>query len=867
MMAKNRMADRQRVRTEKHAQADTAKTWRKRLLPLVVCLALVPAPFALAANSGGQDGVPVNAGDYGNDTPSGHTVTIDSDVAEGVYGGYTTGTESAHDNNVMVSAGSIRYNVYGGYANSGDATNNQVTMTGGEVGVQLVAGLTQTGNADGNSITLGGGQVGAFVVAGRAERGTGSANNNYVVISNTQVGTNVIGGQSEGGMANGNTVIINDGSEIGGSVNSGVGESASNNSLIINGGTLKNWVSVGIAGSGNATGNSVIVNGGNLTGGRVSFRAGHSAYGNAENNSITINGGTFELLEIHGGQTTLGNAYNNGIVINGGDLSKVSSVIGGTAVKDAIGNLIVINGGQLNGGGNNIIGGYAENGNAAGNQVIVTGDASVSGAIAGGFVVGTNSTGNATNNTVTLATDAGANLAGTTIYGGLIRAGSGGTGDATTGNTLNVDTGHVEVKNIANFQTVNLNVNANTAPTAGQAMLALNNATGTDLSGTQVNMQGAIAGGGQGQPLATTVTLIRNTNGLTTDANTLSGTATIKQGVSLNHHYTLQADNNTLTATYNNQTTVDPATGVFTNGRLATVGFLNEGTDFALDTGMARAMETIRAQGYGAYGAIRGSDIRHDLDKGGDAEVSGTHWLLGLAGKLNTARDYDLIGSIYAEAGWGNIDSDNSFASGHGDTHYYGIGLIGRYQQNEGTMKGAYAQINAKIGRASTDLESNLYDANGNRGEYDEDSTYYGAGVGVGYLWEITQAYTLDLSARYQWLHLDGYNTDIANDPYKFDDIDSHRTKVGARLNYTENKQYTPYIGVAWEHEFSGSARGSVYGYSLDDNSLKGDTGVAEIGVTFSPTADSAWKIDANLQGYAGQREGVAGNLVVNYLF
>ena len=398
-------------------------------------------------------------------------------------------------------------------------------------------------------------------------------------------------------------------------------------------------------------------------------------------------------------------------------------------------------------------------------------------------------------------------------------------------------------------------------------MLTLNNGAGTNLSGTQVNMQGAIAGGTQAQPIVTTVTLIENANGLTTNANTLSGTAIVRQGVSLNHHYTLQADNNTITATYNNRTTVDPATGVFTNGRLATVGFLNEGTDFALDTGMTKAMETIRAQGYGAYGAIRGSDIRHDLDKGGDASVSGTHWLLGIAGKLNAAKDYDLIGSVYAEAGWGNIDSDNSFASGHGDTHYYGIGLIGRYQQNEGTMKGAYAQINAKVGRASTDLESNLYDVNGNRGEYDKDATYYGAGIGVGYLWEIAQAYTLDLSARYQWMHLEGYDTSITNDPYKFDDIDSHRTKIGARLNYTENKQYTPYIGVAWEHEFSGTSDGSVYGYSLEDNSLKGDTGVAEIGVTFSPTADSAWKIDANVQGYVGQREGVAGNLAVNYMF
>ena len=827
----------------------TKKRWRKRLLPLLVCLAFVPAPVALAANGGGQDNVP-NAGDYGNDTPSGNDVMIDSDVSHNVVGGYAAGGV-VKNNRVTMIGGIVGADaggyVFGGYAGaSGEASANTVAVSGGTVsgipsgartyGGDIYGGLVTDGIANDNQVTVSGNtQVDAHIYGGRIE-GEGSASGNSVVVSDAVEVKNVYGANVQQGNAAGNTVMIR-GGEISGTVDGGyaINGSANDNRVLMSDGSVEGNVEGGNVGvRGSAVGNRVMVSGGEVA--RI-VRGGVVTYGTSSDNVVTVT------------DAQVGEHVTGGYVYDGTASGNSVTVSGRASV------------------GQNVTGGYIGNeGKSIGNLVTIADNATVNGDIYGGYVLdssGTATEGDVTGNTVTLATGAGANLAGATVYGGYSNVAG---ADIKTGNTLNIHTGHVEVKNIADFQTVNFNVNANTLPAAGQAMLALNDTAGTDLSGTQVNMRGAIAGGGQAQPVATTVTLIRNTNGLTTDANTLSGTATIKQGVSLDHHYTLQADNNTLTAIYDG-TNADPATGVFTNGRLATVGFLNEGTDFALDTGMARAMETIRVKGYGVYGAIRGSDIRHDLDKGGDAEVSGTHWLLGLAGKLNTARDYDLIGSIYAEAGWGNIDSDNSFASGHGDTHYYGIGLIGRYQQNEGTMKGAYAQINAKIGRASTDLESNLYDVNGNRGEYDEDSTYYGAGVGVGYLWDIASAYQLDLSARYQWLHLDGYNTDIANDPYHFDDIDSHRTRVGARLNYTENKQYTPYIGVAWEHEFSGSARGNVYGYSLDDNSLKGDTGVAEIGVTFSPTADSAWKIDANLQGYAGQREGVAGNLVVNYLF
>lgn len=42
----------------------------------------------------------------------------------------------------------------------------------------------------------------------------------------------------------------------------------------------------------------------------------------------------------------------------------------------------------------------------------------------------------------------------------------------------------------------------------------------------------------------------------------------------------------------------------------------------------------------------------------------------------------------------------------------------------------------------------------------------------------------------------EGYHTGIADDPYRFDDMDRHQTQVGARLEYVKEKTFMPYIGV-----------------------------------------------------------------------
>lgn len=895
----------------------------RRFVPTLLCLALFPASFAVAVNSGGYDNVPTT-GDYGNASQtSGNTVTIDTSVTGNVYGGYNTDGD-ATGNRVTVSGGTVGKTIYGGYALGTRegmdvaATDNHVVFEDGVSWNEAVGGLASVGSqntgnavAKGNSVTVSGQNLNGVVTGGVAygDSGSASASGNRVTIvsgstltdlkasggyasadqtavtsDNTVTvyvsegmhdDTYVYGGESVSSdgvaISNGNTVAVVLAGEragiydvIGGSAYTDSATEkavASGNTVTVtgNGGSV-NYVYGGDAkaydsetGDSESNGNRVVLNDVDLVEDSDGFGGtafgGYSDTGSADNNVVTMNGGSAKWIQ--GGTTESGrSASGNTVTVNGGTVS--ISVLGGVVVSGdgtAENNTVVIMDGSVE----YAYGGSANGaGDATGNQVVISGG-KVGADIYGGY----SQAGNATGNTVTIAGQA--DLSAATLYGG-----AGGGADVRSGNTLNINHA-VAAKNISNFEAINLNMTE--LPGAGQAVLELTDAGGTDLSETTVTGTGTIAGGGQALAAGTVVTLVRNTNGLKTGTGTLGAERiTLKQGISLNHDFSLVSDTDNISAVLSG-TRLDPATGIFNSGRLATLGFLNQGTDFALGTGMMKVQDVTKKGRMGLYGAVSGSDIRYDADKGTRADASGTHWLIGAAGKLDRAEDRDVIGTVYIEAGWGDIDGHNGYTRGHGDAHYYGIGAIGRYRQNEGALKGAWAQINARAGRATTDFDSDLRDSHGNRGSYDKEATYYGAGMEIGYNWNLGQNLDLDISAGYQWTRLEGYSASIAGDPYRFDDMDSHRTKLGTRLNFTENRQYTPYIGIAWEHEFSGTARGSAYGYSLEQTSLKGDTGIGEIGISFAPEADSPWRVDASVAGYIGEREGVAGHFVLNYLF
>ncbi|MDR2695907.1 MAG: autotransporter domain-containing protein, partial [Deltaproteobacteria bacterium] len=163
---------------------------------------------------------------------------------------------------------------------------------------------------------------------------------------------------------------------------------------------------------------------------------------------------------------------------------------------------------------------------------------------------------------------------------------------------------------------------------------------------------------------------------------------------------------------------------------------------------------------------------------------------------------------------------------------------------------------------------SDLRDMNGRRASYDSFSPYYGFHLGVGYIWKINEKASLDLYGKYFWTRQGGDSVRLSTgDPVTFQDADSSRLRGGARFSYAVNEYVTPYIGAAYEHEFDGRARATTNGFAIDAPSLRGGTGIGELGLSLKPSKDLPLFFDLGVQGYVGKREGVTGSLQVRFEF
>ena len=549
---------------------------------------------------------------------------------------------------------------------------------------------------------------------------------------------------------------------------------------------------------------------------------------------------------VYGGQSTGSGAVNsNTVTINGG--SVLDGIRGGQSAGGAVtGNTIDLNGGQVAG---KAYAGYSNNGTVTGNTINLNGKNGQTGEIdiTEAWLYGSNATATGQNN-----------------------------------NTLNIRNFKGRAQNIGNFDRIDLDL-AGLTLRAGDPIIVLTEKETTRLGNSTIHLhtaQKAIAH--TNSALVPRYEVIKNKTdaGLTAEnVKYEKGQITVREKGALQALYKVEwdgpgidsVDGDSIDLVKTGETEIVPGTETINESRLALTDFLNAAGDFILDR---KLQCSLREDGSIPetcfYGAVSGGDLHHDLNGNKAwAHTTGTHWFLGIRSKLNEKQDTekDLNGALYIEAGWGNIDTHNRWAKGNGDIHYYGIGAIGERKQKEGDWKGTYLQAHARIGRAFSDYNSRLKDGSGEKLDYDKNSTYYGAGLEIGREWQYHPDYMLDSYLKYRWLHLNGFNTEINGADHKLDDIDSHRTRLGTRLNYTAEKTGMPYIGIAWEHEFDGNARGSVMGYSLKDTSLKGDSGVLELGVKFVPSEKSRWNYDFTIEGYVGQREGVMGNFVVNYLF
>ena len=860
---------------------------------------------------------------------NGNTVTIgNSEIEAQVAGAYLNATASsgeaqaeANDNIVTISSNStvgstsVAENVYGAIVTaSGNTVTahtdlNTVTVTdstitgdlfGGNVGAY---GISTTANANHNTVivtdsTITGSVFGGNVKAGGNNTSAAYANNNTLTISQSTVDGYVYGGYAYAGSynesaavkvyANENTVSISDKASIGRDVYDGYADTydsyvdeygygdattqANENKVSISGESTK--VSGDVYGvfsdagtqSGDAlaeaSNNEVTISQATVDGSNGYVEGGYAvanssdgtATAYANNNVVTISQSAMVNTWVYGGETYVeGNGDNTAFAYAN---YNTVAVLDGATVKG------------------NIYGGYADawtgksNTEQASYNTVTIDSSKVEGnRIAGGavYVDAPSDSHTATHNTVNIS--GSFSLQETiSLYGGYYETDSEDPSapslndDLFTGNTLNLDArqqnGTTAVKQVANFETINIQV----GEVASDDVI--------------LTTSGAILGDGNGK--GTTVNLLSVDTGNLDAKDRIILISSAKGDLANEGQKQFVPMGNSFALGYIGQTNLEtdgvvfniegkganPKTKVLNESRAAEMAFLNSAADLLQD-------QDIHKAGKHVFGAVRG--IYNKYKTGSSVDISGVGLVTGVANTW-AGDSADLTGAVFVEAGWGSFDTKNdimgSVQRGDGDSHYYGTGLIAKFDVTQGLFSGLYAEAAAHVGIISTDYtNAGLSSLTGQTASYDTDSLYYAAHATAGYRWNMTDKFDLDLSATYLWNYLESQEVRIAADKFDFDSVQSHRMRLAAEVGYTADKGFRPYAGVAWEREFDGEAGGSVEGVRLEEADLGGDSGLAWAGVSFEPKEGGPVKADAEITTYFGQRKGVSGRIWVRYEF
>ncbi len=733
------------------------------------------------------------------------------------------------------------------YRTNGETKNNKLTLASGAVLTSAVAGDTQTeqGAATGSVLTVRSGArvtgtaIGAKARGGAvqkssavAEGGTiaqliggqsasGIADTNTAELRGGTVGS-MIGGESQTGAAKGNAAAVR-----GGSVTSAAGGKAGaaseGNSVLMQGGTAANLVG-GIGASSAKDG--VRVRGGSVT---SSIIGGTAAHGNAVQSTAVIEGGTVRGTVL--GASASGKAEQNAVTLTGGDIR--ADIIGARAGGDAEANTITVN--------TNITGNVA--GAAAGakalKNVIDLGNITVRGNVTGGQ-------GNVTNDNII-------HLRKSTVTGVI----TGGTAASGTGNTLVVHPGASQMSSFTGVQNLHFYLDQTVDKTA--PILSLTGSS-QDLRGVKIGV-GVIDGKIPALRVNDQLSLIKMAAGgtLMTDA-AIKNTTTGMQGVSLHYDFSItRSTPGELTATVT-KAALGEQTKSFVETRAGMSDFINHGADSLASGSMNAAQkEAAKSGGYALWAATDKSNMK--AKTGSYIDTNG--WSLGLGwARTQRAKAGAWTFGPFVEYGHGSYGSYlNDGTHGSGKISYIGGGLMAKYAQHSGL----WVEGSVHGGRAKSDYTGSIY--KGTVSSYDGSSSYYAAHLGLGKELRIRRGDQLDAYLRYFYSHQAGMNATLSSgEDYTFDSVNSHRLRLGLRYTHRDSPASHVYAGLAFEYEFDGEARASFQGYSTPSPSLKGASGMLEIGYRFAPKGAKV-SYDFNMTGWQGRREGVSGSANVKWMF
>ena len=529
-------------------------------------------------------------------------------------------------------------------------------------------------------------------------------------------------------------------------------------------------------------------------------------------------------------------------------------------------NTVIMTGGTVTG---DVIGGYASDGDATNSTVIISGGTVL------GRVIGGNTNPNGGNiYNVTVILSGSPDLSRCQIWAGY-------QGDGSTFQDelprLVLQTTGLTVREISAFYQCIFQLPASfrvdqPALTVTEACTMLSNST------FSLAMRG-MSGAGRALAAGDRVAILYNGNGNNNVIDWTIATPTVEnvqRGVSVTHDFVIQADVTGIYAQVTD-TRVNPQTKALSEGHVSGTALALQGADLAAGKGIDAAEQAVRAspvgggRGVAAFGALSGGWSRYNT--GSHIDVSGFSLLTGLAWGADSVSGQFTTG-LFFEYGSAASTTYNSFSNaasvtGDGSTWYMGGGLLARMDFTDCGPGHIYAEASARAGGLHNDYRNDdLRDGDGRRAEFDTTTPYVSLHAGLGYVWNLTDALSLDLHAKYFWTWQDGADTDLSTgETLHFDAVNSYRLRLGGRLTYAVNEHVSPYVGAAWEHEFDGTARATSLGHSLAAPSLTGDTGIGELGLSWTPSAATPLTIDLSVQGYTGIRQGYTGSLMAKWEF
>lgn len=674
----------------------------------------------------------------------------------------------------------------------------------------------------------------------------GNATGNKVgIINNSIVNSKVYGAYSEAGSKlEGNRVDVQTSStvkeDIFGAYSANASEvTATKNEVAVNGATAEKnvygvYLEKGIAGS-EGNGNGVTVTDGTVKG---SVYGAMVEKGTTSYNGAVIEGSSKVDQQVYGAKVDDGTARNNSVRISD-TVNVAGDVYGASADGDAKENTVAISGGTV---GGSVYGGYSVNGKADGNTVDISGGSFGDDSIIAGYSVN----GAANNNTM--------NLSGNPVLDNASLLGRRANG-AGTGNTLNINAqgwASKKINTIGYFNEINLK-NLTWNPDVNDSAIVVDNLhhdnTKVNAWVDSVNVDEAM----------TLITAEAITGGLNSAGSTVYiGTSQIANDVAI-----VQENNKVMIKHGNSGTGTTPGTVrndqilVLGESRAAATAFVNQGAEL-LETGM-NALARNDEAGVKTFAAVYGNNSEYAT--GSHVNVNGWSGIVGV-GKTNAN---GLTVGAFFENGDGNYSTHNvvggEYIRGDGEAVYNGGGFLLRKDNADGV----YTEASLRAGNLKNELRGAVRGAYGLDG-YDVNTTYYGAHVGIGKIIPRgADGDSLDVYCKFLYTHHDGETFDIQGEQVEFDSVNSERLRLGFRLNEVNGKKATMYYGAAWEYEFNGDASDKMLIYDLETPSLGGSTVIGEIG--FNYAANEKWSIDAQVRGYAGQREGFSGSVQANYSF